>query len=517
MYKVTQALLVGCVLFTGQATLGDEWYDDKTGITWTYNVYNGMVSLGGGTSSSIAVSTSTTGTITIPSNLGGYVVTRIGDNAFLSCSGLNSVTIPDSVTSIGYSAFYGCSGLTSIVFEGNAPYVVGDALSDSDSSCTVYVPRGSTGWGVEIPGIWNGMRIEYAEEASPDTWTVTFDANGGELAVADSSRQVEDGTSLGELPVPSRLDYTFLGWFTAADGGEEVSSEVVVTSDITFYAHWQCRFSFDGGPGWTQQMDGSWKSNPTADGETNLLSMTVSGSGTIAFRWKTSCEGYFNFKGMLIRQDGISLIVDGDERTFTNGVMSAWAECSLAVEGDGCHDLVWAYIKDSSGFEGADCAWLDSVVWTPNTSAGIVIKGNGKVVAFEMSEDGKTRTAAVTAGTTGEDVRVFVGGVDVTKGFKVEIEGTTATVVLKAPYEAADATSASIPWTDNGDGSVTLNVEVVPGLYYAADSAAMIESLKCPGAAEPAKTGDVLTLPKQEGAHGFYKVWVSDAPITADD
>ena len=31
-----------------------------------------------------------------------------------------------------------------------------------------------------------------------------------------------------------------------------------------------------------------------------------------------------------------------------------------------------------------------------------------------------------------------------------------------APYQ---------PWTDNGDGNVTLNVEVVPGLYYAADSA----------------------------------------------
>ena len=27
--------------------------------------------------------------------------------------------------------------------------------------CTVYVPRGSTGWGVTIPGTWNGMRIEY--------------------------------------------------------------------------------------------------------------------------------------------------------------------------------------------------------------------------------------------------------------------------------------------------------------------------------------------------------------------
>ena len=67
-----------------------------------------------------------------------------------------------------------------------------------------------------------------------------------------------------------------------------------------------------------------------------------------------------------------------------------------------------------------------------------------------------------------------------------------------------------------GDGNVTLNVEVVPGLYYAADSAATIGALKRPGAAEPAKAGDAVVAPKQEGAQGFYKVWVSDAPIEAE-
>ena len=47
--------------------------------------------------------------ITIPNS-----VTSIGDAALTLCSGLTSVTIPNSVTSIGNSAFYGCSGLTSI-------------------------------------------------------------------------------------------------------------------------------------------------------------------------------------------------------------------------------------------------------------------------------------------------------------------------------------------------------------------------------------------------------------------
>ncbi len=41
-------------------------------------------------------------------------MTSIGNYAFRDCSGLTSVTIPNSVTSIGRSAFYNCNGLTSV-------------------------------------------------------------------------------------------------------------------------------------------------------------------------------------------------------------------------------------------------------------------------------------------------------------------------------------------------------------------------------------------------------------------
>ena len=60
------------------------------------------------------------------------------------------------------------------------------------------------------------------------------------------------------------------------------------------------------------------------------------------------------------------------------------------------------------------------------------------------------------------------------------------------------------------------HVELVPGLYCAADSAATIGALKRPGAAEPAKAGDAVVAPKQEGSQGFYKVWVSDLPMEAE-
>lgn len=43
-----------------------------------------------------------------------------------------------------------------------------------------------------------------------------------------------------------------------------------------------------------------------------------------------------------------------------------------------------------------------------------------------------------------------------------------------------------------------------------------VEALKRPGAVGPAKAGDSVVVPKQTGSQGFYKVWVSDAPIEAE-
>ena len=62
-------------------------------------------------------------------------VTSIGESAFSNCSGLTSVTIPDSVTSIASSAFWGCSGLTSLTI-GNSVTSIGTAAFFDCSSLT---------------------------------------------------------------------------------------------------------------------------------------------------------------------------------------------------------------------------------------------------------------------------------------------------------------------------------------------------------------------------------------------
>jgi uncharacterized repeat protein (TIGR02543 family) len=67
--------------------------------------------------------------------------------------------------------------------------------------------------------------------------TVTFDVNGGDpLGEGQDTRIVNDGAAIGALPVPTRTDYGFGGWFTGADA--QYSDASTVTADITLYARW---------------------------------------------------------------------------------------------------------------------------------------------------------------------------------------------------------------------------------------------------------------------------------------
>ena len=68
-------------------------------------------------------------------------VTSIGSSAFSWCTGLTSITIPNSVTSIGGSAFYGCLGITKVTIPNSVTEINNYAFTRCSSLTSVTIPN----------------------------------------------------------------------------------------------------------------------------------------------------------------------------------------------------------------------------------------------------------------------------------------------------------------------------------------------------------------------------------------
>lgn len=71
---------------------------------------------------------------------------------------------------------------------------------------------------------------------APAVFQITFDPNSGTLA--DTTKTTGTDGKLADIPTPSRDNYTFDGWYTAASGGILVNTDTVFSADSTVYAHW---------------------------------------------------------------------------------------------------------------------------------------------------------------------------------------------------------------------------------------------------------------------------------------
>ena len=99
-------------------------------------------------------------------------------------------------------------------------------------------------------------------------YTITYNNNGG--SGCTTKNNVSAGKAIGALCTPSQWGYNFSGWFTAASGGNQVTSSTIMgASNMTVYAHWsakQIKIKYDanGGSGkmyttvYTYSNDGSY-------------------------------------------------------------------------------------------------------------------------------------------------------------------------------------------------------------------------------------------------------------------
>ena len=250
--------------------LADTWKDPNTGIWWTYTVSGGQAQVGTGEWGSPAILSSTTGAISIPSKLGGYSVTSIGDYAFYGCSGLTSVTIPSSVTSIGDDAFWGCGGLAEfIVEEGNSSYCVRDGILYNKSmteliqcpamkSGSVTIPDSVTSIGddafaycsglksVTIPssvtsiGVWTFARCSGLTSILVEEGNSAYRSKDGILYNKTMTALIQcPGGKTGSVTIPSSV--TSIGW-SAFEGCSGLTSVTIPSSvrSIGGYAFYGC-------------------------------------------------------------------------------------------------------------------------------------------------------------------------------------------------------------------------------------------------------------------------------------
>lgn len=72
-----------------------------------------------------------------------------------------------------------------------------------------------------------------------ETFTITFDPNGGTLSGSSTKTVSLDDIVYGKLPTASKPGYSFVGWFTGKEDGEQITAATkVIASDLTLYARY---------------------------------------------------------------------------------------------------------------------------------------------------------------------------------------------------------------------------------------------------------------------------------------
>ena len=70
---------------------------------------------------------------------------------------------------------------------------------------------------------------------SKPSYSIEFDVDGQKY----DTQTVANGGHLTLPKDPTKDGYKFAGWFTAADGGDRITSESQITKDMKLYAHWE--------------------------------------------------------------------------------------------------------------------------------------------------------------------------------------------------------------------------------------------------------------------------------------
>ena len=170
------------VILPNNATkLDDYMFYGNTSLT-NVNIPTSLISIG-----SYAFYETGINNITLPDTL-----TTISSSAFSGCTKLTSINIPDKVTTIGENAFYNCTNLTSVIVSENANYTLGQHAFQSSGitdACVTDIISHASSVNTYIFDKCNSL-----ENVEVDYFWTNMFSNCSNLKTAKSNRAISSGT-----------------------------------------------------------------------------------------------------------------------------------------------------------------------------------------------------------------------------------------------------------------------------------------------------------------------------------
>lgn len=150
-------------------------------------------------------------------------------------------------------------------------------------------------------------------------YTVTFVADGGK--VNTSSLNVTFGSKYGQLPIATKENYEFKGWYTYASGGVKITEDSIVSRTIShkLFAHWR-----------GEERDITLDAN---GGELAKETITVSFGGKYKYQLPTPTRENYNFDGWYTTVDGKVKILTNDiyDENSAKTLYAHWKEKTLEI------------------------------------------------------------------------------------------------------------------------------------------------------------------------------------------
>ena len=195
-----------------------------------------------------------------------------------------------------------------------------------------------TGWSTAYSNVRQNLTItaQY-QKVQETTFLVFFDAGDG--VPSFGSKEVNYGETFGTLPTATLEGYTFDGWFTALNGGTQITSSTIVniTQNITLHAHW------------TKDTPKSYTAYFNANGGSCPLASKTVLPGEVYGDLPTPTRDSYTFTGWYTATSGGSRVTNSTTVSVSSN-HTLYAQWEMQSSGVSVADLTYRFSNSYSAF-----------------------------------------------------------------------------------------------------------------------------------------------------------------------